>query len=81
MKTTRMASDKFSATELTVLRTELIQGGLDSWQAAELFQVFLAGRGYGVSPTAAFDAAGRIEGSGCNIDVMQTELEKIAYVM
>jgi hypothetical protein len=74
-------TEKFSVSELAVLRTELLQGGFDSWQAAELFQVFLAGRGYGVSPTAAFDAAGRIEGSGCNIEVMQTELDKIAYVM
>lgn len=78
MKTT---TDKFSVSELSVLRTELLQGGLDSWQAAELFQVFLAGRGYGVSHLAAFDAAGKIEGSGCKIEVLQQELENIAYVM
>lgn len=76
-----MRNEKFSVTELSVLRNELMQNGLDSWQAAELFQVFLAGRGYGVNVTAAFDAAGRIEGSGCSLEVMQKELENIAYVM
>ena len=75
------SSDKFTQTELSVLRTELMQGGLDPWQAAELFQVFLAGRGYGVSQTAAIDAASRIEGSGCSLEVMQKELDNIAYVM
>ena len=30
--------EKFSVTELSVLRNELLQNGLDSWQAAELFQ-------------------------------------------
>jgi hypothetical protein len=80
MKTSAMV-EKFSATELAVLRNELMQGALDSWQAAELFQIFLAGRGYGVSHGEAFDAAGRIEGSGCSIEVMQKELEKLALVM
>lgn len=80
MKATTMV-EKFSATELAVLRNELMQGALDSWQAAELFQIFLAGRGYGVSQGEAFDAAGRIEGSGCSIEVMQKELEKLALVM
>ncbi len=80
MKTNAMV-EKFSATELAVLRNELMQGAMDSWQAAELFQIFLAGRGYGVSAREAFDAAGRIEGSGCSIEVMQKELEKLALVM
>jgi len=39
------------------------------------------GRGYGVSPQAAFDAAGRVEMSGCSIPVLQTELENLALVM
>jgi len=80
MKTTTM-TEKFSSTELSVLRNELMQGALDPWQAAELFQVFLAGHGYGVSPDAAYDAAGKIEGSGCSLEVMQTELGKLALVM
>jgi hypothetical protein len=76
-----MNVEKFSTTELSVLRNELMQNGLDSWQAAELFQVFLAGRGYGVSPSTALDAASRIEASGCSIEVMQKELEGLALVM
>jgi len=62
----------FPVTELTALRNDLLQGGLiDSREAAELLQVFLMGRGYGVSPQAAFDAAGRVEMSGCSIPVLQ----------
>ena len=53
--------ERFSVTELTALRSDLLQGGwIDSREAAELLQVFLMGRGYGVSPQAAFDAASRV---------------------
>jgi len=45
-----------------------------------LLQVFLMGRGYGVSQDAARDAASRVEGSGCNLEVIQKELESIALV-
>ena len=46
--------ERFSSTELTALRNDLLQGGMiDSRNAAELLQVFLMGRGYGVSPQAA----------------------------
>ena len=51
--------DRFTTTELAALRNDLLQGGMiDSYEAAELLQVFLMGRGYGVSPKAALDAAG-----------------------
>jgi hypothetical protein len=73
--------EKFSIAELSALRNELMQNGLDSWQAAELFHVFLSGRGYGVSSGAAIDAAARVEESGCSIDVLQRELETLAMVM
>ena len=50
--------DRFTMTELAALRSDLLQGGMiDSYEAAELLQVFLMGRGYGVSPKAALDAA------------------------
>ena len=77
----RPMMEKFSVTELAALRNELLQAGLDAWQAGELFQLFLAGRGYGVSPAAAHDAAARIETSGCALDVMQREMEALALVM
>ena len=74
--------DRFSTMELAALRNDLLQGGMiDSRDAAELLQVFLMGRGYGVSPQAAMDAAGRVEISGCSLPVLQRELEGLALVM
>src|SRR5271155_1335709 len=74
--------ERFTVTELCALRNDLIQGGMvDSREAAELLQVFLAGRGYGVSQTAAIDAAGRVEMAGCSLPVLERELEGLALVM
>jgi hypothetical protein len=74
--------DRFTSTELAALRSDLLQGGMiDSYEAAELLQVFLMGRGYGVSPKAALDAAGRVEMAGCALPVLQYELENLALVM
>jgi hypothetical protein len=74
--------DRFTLTELSALRNDLLQGGMiDSYEAAELLQVFLMGRGYGVSPKAALDAAGRVEMAGCALPVLQHELENLAMVM
>src|SRR3984893_7670475 len=74
--------DRFTMTELSALRSDLLQGGMiDSYEAAELLQVFLMGRGYGVSPKAALDAAGRVEMAGCALPVLQYELENLAMVM
>ncbi len=76
-----MLVEKFSIAEMTVLRKELLEGGLDFWQAAEVLQAFLMGRGYGVSPHAAQMAASRVEGAGCSIEALQKELEGLALVM
>jgi hypothetical protein len=76
-----MMAERFSVAEMSALRNEMLEGGLDSWQAAELLQVFLTGRGYGVSPEAALVAASRLEVSGCSLELMQKELEKLALVM
>ncbi len=74
--------DRFTMTELAALRNDLLQGGMiDSYEAAELLQVFLMGRGYGVSPKAALDAAGRVEMAGCALPVLVHELENLAMVM
>jgi hypothetical protein len=74
--------DRFTVTELAALRNDLLQGGMiDSYEAAELLQVFLMGRGYGVSPKAALDAAGRVEMAGCAMPVLMHELENLAMVM
>jgi hypothetical protein len=73
--------EKFTPTDLSSLREELMQSGLDSWQAAELIGAFLNGRGYGVSNHDARSAASRIESVGCSLKSMQEELEKLAFVM
>ena len=75
-----MYIDKFSALEVAELRSELLQGGLDARDAAELMRSFLAGRGYGVSLEASRAAACAVEGSGCSLEVMQRELDRIAMV-
>ena len=73
--------EKFSSRELLNLRNELLQSGIDSWQAAEVLSGFLTGRGYGVSAENARTAVGRLEEMGCNLDCMQQELENLAFVM
>lgn len=74
--------DRFTVTELSALRNDLLQSGMvDSREAAEVLQVFLMGRGYGVSPEAAIDAAGRVEMAGCALPVLERELEGLALVM
>jgi hypothetical protein len=74
--------ERFSVTELASLRSDLLQGGMiDSREAAEVLQIFLMGRGYGVSPQAAMDAASRVEMAGCALPVLQHELENLALVM
>ena len=74
--------ERFTVTELTALRNDLLRSGMiDSRDAAELLQVFLMGRGYGDSPQAALDAAFRVESAGCSMSILQQELEKLALVM
>ena len=75
------AMEKFPMADLTDLRSELMQSGLDSWQAAELISSFLVARGYGVSNEDARDVAARSELVGCPLAHMQKHLERIAYVM
>jgi hypothetical protein len=77
-----MDKERFTVTELTALRNDLLQGGMiDSREAAELLQVFLMGRGYGVSPEAALNAAFKVESAGCSMPILQQELENLALVM
>ena len=72
--------EKFSSAELTNLRNELMQGGLDTWQAADVVSGFLAGHGYGVSTHEVRATVQRIENPRCTIECMQIELERIAFV-
>ena len=72
---------KFNISEVANLRSELIQGGLDSQQSGELLQMFLMGHGYGVSRDAARAFASRLGSVGCSLEVMRQELEHLALVM
>jgi hypothetical protein len=82
LEVTAVMKEKFTMTELNALRNDLLrQRMVDSWEAAEFLRVFLMGRGYGVSPQAALDAAGRVEISGCSLPVLERELEGLALVM
>ena len=74
--------EKFSPRELLNLRNELLQSGIDTWQAAEVLSGFLTGRGYGVSSEHARSAITRLEGMGCNLDCMQARTGKsgLCYV-
>ena len=73
--------EKFSTAELTRLRQELMQSGLDSWQSAEMVTAFLSAHGYGVKSELVSEVLLRLEGSGCSVDCMQSQLERVALVM
>jgi hypothetical protein len=73
--------EKFPVAELAGLRTELLQSGVDSFQAAEMVTRFLSGRGYGVDPAHVREAVLRLEGYACSPECIQLELERVAYVM
>ena len=71
----------FDRTDLQTLRSELLQSGLDIWQAGELISSFLASRGYGVSAGDARTIASRIEAESCSLECMRHELGKLALMM
>lgn len=73
--------ERFSPSDLLTLRSELMQSGVDSFQAAEIVTNFLSGRGYGVSNDAARAAASRIEVPGVTPELIQAELERVALAM
>jgi hypothetical protein len=73
--------EKFSMAELSRLRQELMQSGIDSRQAAELVVAFLSAHGYGTDSSRVADVLPRLEGYGCSVDCLQAELERVALVM
>jgi hypothetical protein len=74
-----MMAEKFSLPELTELRSELLQTGYSSQDAAEVLQMFCTGRGYGISPEAAKDVMSRL-GAGWPLESIQQELDRVALV-
>jgi hypothetical protein len=73
--------ERFTATDLMMLRQDLLRSGVDSFQAAHIVADFLSGRGYGVSNNEARMAASSIESPGCSVERIQAELERVARVM
>ncbi len=78
-----MASNegKFSQGDVADLRSELLNSGLDNWQAAELIASFLAARGYGVSKEGARHMATHLDAAHISLASMHQELERIALPM
>ncbi len=74
-----MMAEKFSLPELTELRSELLQTGYSSQDAAEVLQLFVMGRGYGISPEVAQDVMSRL-GAGMSLESIQQELDRVALV-
>ena len=72
--------EKFTPTDLMTLRSELLQSGVDSFQAAEIVTNFLSGRGYGVCTNEARIVASAIEVHGATAEHIQAELERVARV-
>ncbi|MEO6924513.1 MAG: hypothetical protein ABI142_11860 [Bryocella sp.] len=73
--------EKFNPQELITLRDELMQSGVDSFQAADIVSNFLTGRGYGCSTHEARALVGNIETQGMTAEYIQVELERVARVM
>lgn len=71
---------RFALEDLSMLRKELQQSSLDSRQVAELLGAFLVERGYGVSTAAAHGAATRVDALCWTLPLLQSELEKLAWV-
>ena len=73
--------EKFSVQDLLTLRDELLQSGVDSFQAADIVINFLTGRGYGCSTNEARLVVAKIETPGTTAEGIQAELERVARVM
>ena len=73
--------EKFSAADLIALRQDLLQAGVDSFQAAEIVANFLTGRGYGCSSHEARGVASTIDVPGATAEHIQAALENVARVM
>ncbi len=76
-----IAIERFASNDLSELREDLRQAGLDSRHVAELIRGFLAERGYGVSHDDARRAATSGEILFGPLHQMQKTLEQLAVSM
>ena len=74
--------EQFSESEVSTLRSYLLEALLDTNQAAEVLQMFLIGHGYGISQDAAIEAATKvIMAAQMSLAAIRQELERVALVM
>ena len=76
-----MATKKFTITEVSAIREQLVQRIPDLFEIAEILQGFLVDRGFGISSNSALDAASKIGASGCSFAAVEAQLEAVALVM
>ncbi len=72
----------FSPGDISLLRNALQEKAaeFDCWQCAEIIEMFLRSRGYGVSRQAARACIGRLEATNCDDEAVAEELERLALV-
>jgi len=73
--------EQFSQSEVSTLRSYLLETLLDTNQAAEVLQMFLIGHGYGLSQDAAIEAATKAMAARMSLAAIREELERVALVM
>lgn len=73
--------EKFSIAEVSALRRELVNNGLDSLQIAEAIKMFVGSHGYGISGETALEAAEHVETRGYSAERFRNELESSAWAM
>jgi hypothetical protein len=74
-------SEKFSVSQVAALRRDLLQGGLDYFQAAEIINSFVAAGGYGISQEMARHIAMRLERMHDGVEALHRQLETCALAM
>lgn len=76
------AQQMFSAGDISLLRSALQEKSaeFDFWQSADMIQMFLRSRGYGVSAQAARTSVVRLESTRCDDEAVAEELERLALV-
>jgi hypothetical protein len=72
---------KFSVSQVTALRQDLLQRGLDHFQAAEIINSFVAAGGYGISQEMARHIALRLERMHDGVEALHRQLESCALAM
>ena len=74
-------NQQFSNSEISSLRSVLLNDWLDSEYTAEMLEMFLTGRGYGISRESALEAAVNVRCEGFTVAAIRQELEHFALVM